>query len=220
MTCLSDTTETRRSIIDACRLMNNRGINQGTSGNISIRVADGNGMLITPSGIPYDAMEPDMIVLMPIEEAPDLSRRLKPSSEWRFHQTLMRTRQDMQVVVHAHPPHATAVAMQGKPIPACHYMIAAFGGYDVPIAPYALFGSEVLAELVAKAMRQRDGCLMASHGATVVGESLARAMWRMDELENLSRIYLLSQTRGKPAILSHAEMDQVIAAFANYGPGR
>jgi len=102
MTSLSDTAETRQAIIDACRWMINRGINQGTSGNISVRVADG--MLITPSGIPYDALQPDMIVLMPIEQDPDLTGRLKPSSEWRFHQTLMRTRQDRQVLVHATPP--------------------------------------------------------------------------------------------------------------------
>ena len=126
----------------------------------------------------------------------------------------------MDVVVHAHPAHATAVAMQGRPIPACHYMVAAFGGSDVPIAPYALFGSDALSHHVVTAMGDRHGCLMANHGATVLGESFERALWRMEELENLAQIYLLSRIDGAPIILSKAEIDLVIQQFAGYGPIR
>ncbi|WP_158969922.1 class II aldolase/adducin family protein [Chachezhania sediminis] len=218
MTRYEDTTETRQAIIDACRWMNDRGINQGTSGNISVRVPGA--ILITPSGVPYDRMTPDMIVRLVTEGEPDMSGDLRPSTEWRFHQYLMAARPDVSAAVHAHPAHCTAVAMQGQPIPACHYMIAAFGGNDVPITPYALFGSAELAGYVADAMRDRHGCLMASHGATVVGESLDRALWRMEELENLARVYLLSRMSGEPVLLTDAQMEEVIAAFSNYGPGK
>ncbi|WP_121066108.1 class II aldolase/adducin family protein [Chachezhania antarctica] len=218
MTRYTDTTETRQAIIDACRWMNDRGINQGTSGNISVRVPDA--ILITPSGVPYDRMTPEMIIRLPPEGEPDMGGDLRPSTEWRFHQRLLAARPDMSATVHAHPAHATAVAMQGRPIPACHYMIAAFGGNDVPITPYAMFGSSELAEHVAEAMRNRHGCLMTNHGATVVGESLDRALWRMEELENLARVDLLSRTAGEPVILSDAQIEEVIAAFSNYGPGK
>ena len=96
-------------------------------------------------------------------------------------------------------------------------MIAAFGGHDVPLADYHLFGTEALSESVVKAMKDRHGCLMASHGATVVGESLEKALWRMEELENLAKTYITTRQIGEPVILSKEEMDDVIAAFANYG---
>jgi L-fuculose-phosphate aldolase len=208
--------DTRLVMIDACRWMNDRGINQGTSGNISVR-AGADTMLITPSGIPYDAMTPDMIVAMPLSRAPVTTGTLKPSSEWRFHQSLLAARADIGAVVHAHPPHCTALAVQNRPIPACHYMVAAFGGDDVRVAPYSVFGGARLAADVVTAMTGRQGCLMANHGALASGDTLARALWRMEELEALARIYLLSQAGGAPVILSRAQIDESLEKFADYG---
>src|SRR6202042_2154669 len=78
----------RQSIIDACRQMNTLGINQGTSGNISLR--HGEGMLITPTSVPYDAMQVDQIVFMKLDCAPAAGQR--PSSEWRFHRDILKAR--------------------------------------------------------------------------------------------------------------------------------
>lgn len=204
----------RQDIIDGCLTLNAKGINQGTSGNISVR--DGDQMLITPSGIPYEDMTPDMIVAVPLNGAP--GDGLKPSSEWHFHHAILNARPDVNAVVHAHPAHATAVSIQRRPIPACHYMVAAFGGADVPLAGYERFGSEALSSEVTQALLNRDGCLMANHGATTVGDSLAKAMWRMEELETLARQYLLSQIGGEPVILSDDEIAQALDAFKSYGP--
>jgi L-fuculose-phosphate aldolase len=217
---LPDNYQTRTAIIEACRWMNSSGINQGTSGNISVRTGeDGNDMIITPSGIPYADLEPDMLVRMPLDMAPKTGEGwLKPSSEWRFHQALLRTRRDMHAVVHAHPTYASALAIVRESIPACHYMIAAFGGHDVPLADYHLFGSVELADEICDVMKNRHGCLMANHGATVLGESLEKAIWRLEELENLAHVYTVSRQLGTPHILNLEEMDEVIKAFANYGP--
>src|ERR1700733_15559306 len=110
----------RQSIIDACRQMNHLGINQGTSGNISLR--HGEGLLITPTSVPYDAMTPDQIVFMAMDgsHAPDQ----KPSSEWRFHLDILKARADVDAVVHAHPTYCTILAIMGMDIPPVHYMIA------------------------------------------------------------------------------------------------
>ncbi|MEM7724434.1 MAG: class II aldolase/adducin family protein [Pseudomonadota bacterium] len=205
----------RQAIIDACLWMNRKGINQGTSGNISVR--DGEGMLITPSGVPYDQMTPDMIVRMSLEGGPLEDQQLKPSSEWRFHQALIAARPDINAVVHAHPPHCTALAVQNRPIPACHYMVGAFGGSNVRIAPYSIFGEDQLSQDVITVMEDRQGCLMANHGALTTGDSLARALWRMEELEALARVYLLSHIGGAPVILSEDEMADVMVKFASYG---
>ena len=215
---LPDNRATRIAIIKACRWMNASGINQGTSGNISVRTGKGDEMLITPSGVPYDDLEAEMIVRMALDEEPVAGQGLKPSSEWRFHQALLRTRSDMAAVLHAHPTYASALAIIREPIPACHYMIAAFGGHDVPLVDYHIYGSEELADAVCEVMQDRHGCLMANHGATVVGESLEKAIWRLEELENLARVYTVSRQIGTPVILGREEMDAVIQSFANYGP--
>ncbi|RVM79343.1 class II aldolase/adducin family protein, partial [Sinorhizobium meliloti] len=145
----------RQSIIDHCRHMNAIGLNQGTSGNISLR--HGGTMLITPSAIPYAEMTPDMIVAMPIEgEYGAWVGPKKPSVEWPFHLDILRARPDVGAVVHTHASFSTILAMARKPIPACHYMIAAFGGSDVRVADYARYGTKALSENVLKAMEGRS----------------------------------------------------------------
>jgi L-fuculose-phosphate aldolase len=213
---LTDTPDLRQSIIDGCLWMNHQGLNQSTSGNISVRV-DG-GMLITPSGIPYDRLTTDQLVTMPLTGEPDAG--LSPSSEWRFHQRLLATRPKMHCVVHAHPPYCSVLAVQRRSIPACHYMVAAFGGDRVPLAGYALYGSMALADAVDDAMRGYHACLMANHGATVLGETLDRALWRLEELETLARTFYLSAPGGQAVLLSSGEIAEAAASFANYGPAK
>ena len=206
----------RSEIIARCREMNRAGINQGTSGNISARF-EGH-MLITPSGVPYDDLTPEMIAARPLEGDGALWQGpCKPSSEWRFHMKLLQARPEAQAVIHAHPPHATALAIARLEIPACHYMVAAFGGSRVRCAGYATFGTEALAALALEAMQGRSACLLANHGSIVLGESLAKAMWRAVELEALARQYLLALQAGDPVLLSEAEIEETLALFESYG---
>ena len=214
-TPLRDSMATRQALIDACLWMNARHLNQGTSGNISARIDAG--ILITPSGVPYEELTPEGMVIIPLDGPPD-GAGPKPSSEWPFHQGMHQARPDMPVVLHAHPPYCSILAVQRRKIPACHYMIAAFGGTDVPLADYALFGSPELCANMAAIMADRHGCLMANHGATVLGETIDKAKWRLEELETLARTYLFSSIGGTPHILSDAEIAEVLVAFQNYGP--
>lgn len=210
-----DCTEIRQAIIDTCLQMNLQGINQGSAGNVSVRA--GEVMLITPSAVPYEAMTPEMIVALPLEGDEMPAQGPAPSTEWRFHKRLLRDKPGMHAVVHAHPAHCTALAVAREAIPACHYMVAAFGGSSVPVADYAPFGGEELCENIARAMRDRHGCLMANHGAVVVGETLQKALWRMVELEALARVHVIGRTIGAQNILTDAQIEEVMAAFANYG---
>ncbi len=206
----------RREMVARCREMNASGVNQGTSGNVSAR--HGGRMLITPSATPYATMEPEMIAALDLAtEDGAWTGPMPPSTEWRFHRDLLRARPDMAAVVHAHPPHCTALAIARREIPACHYMIAAFGGADVRVAGYARYGTAELARLAVAAMDGRTACLLANHGMIALGESLARAMWRAIELEAIARQYLLSLQLGGPTLLSAAEIDATLAGFANYG---
>lgn len=206
----------RAEIIAACRQMNASGLNQGTSGNISVRVGDR--MLISPSATPYDALEPEMIASVALDDEEGAwEGPLKPSTEWRFHHALLRDRADAGAVVHAHPTYCTTLAIARKGIPACHYMVAAFGGNDVRCAGYATFGTDVLSKLAIEAMRDRTACLLANHGMIAIGESLAKAMWRAVELETIARQYYHSLLIGGPVLLSDAAIDETLNSFAGYG---
>ena len=210
-----DTAEIRQAIIDACLSMNALGINQGTSGNISVRVGDH--MLITPSGVAYECLTPEMIVLLPLTGNDVAPGQLKPSTEWRFHQSILLSKPEMHAVVHAHPVYCSALAMNRREIPACHYMIAAFGGNSVRVAKYAIYGSKALSDNLDVAMVDRHACLMANHGSVVAGETLDKAMWRMVELETLAKGYVTSLSIGQPHILSDAEIEDVQHEFSSYG---
>lgn len=203
----------RQSIIDACRAMNRAGINQGTAGNISLRWKGG--LLITPSGLPYDAMNAEDIVFMNMDGS--YEHRLAASSEWRFHRDILNARPEMNAVVHAHPVYATAFAICGREIPAVHYMIAAAGGPTIRCAPYASYGTPELSVLVLEALEGRHCTLLANHGMIAIGPDLAEAMWLAVEVETLCKQYAVALTIGTPTVLADAEIAETVERFKDYG---
>ena len=207
--------ELREEIVQSARAMNALGINQGTSGNISARCGDA--MLITPSATPYDAMTAGDVAAMPLDGDGAWTGPLKPSTEWRFHRDILRGRPEAGAVVHTHALYCTTLAIARRDIPACHYMVAAFGGDSVRCAPYATFGTAELARLALAALEERNACLLANHGMIVVGPTLARALWLAVELETLARQYYQSLLIGGPHLLGAKEMAEAHAGFTGYG---
>ena len=213
----SDERAVRQKIISFCREMNATGLNQGTSGNISAR--HGSDMLITPSGVPYDELEPDAIVATALDgDAPTWRGDLKPSSEWHFHRAILKAKPEQGAIVHTHSTFATVLSISRREIPACHYMIAAFGGATVRCAEYATFGTPELSANVIAAMEDRSACLLANHGMIACGSNLDRAMWAAVELETLSRQYFHALQLGGLVVLDGAEMARVAEKFKSYGP--
>lgn len=207
----------RKKMIEHCLAMNATGLNQGTSGNLSARYKDA--ILITPSGIPYEAMKPGDIAAMPIDgDCGAWEGPFKPSSEWRFHLDIMKSRPEVGGVVHTHSTYATILSMTGREIPAGHYMIAAFGGPTIRCAPYRRFGSKELSDAALEALEGRAGCILANHGMIAIGADLDRAMWLAVELETLARQYYHALLIGGPAILSDEEIAEVVEMFRDYGP--
>ncbi len=207
----------RAAIIAAARAMNAQGINRGKSGNVSARLPGPRfgGFLITPTGMPYDTMQPrDIVAMSPRGEARGI--RL-PSSEWRFHHDLYRARDDLRAIVHAHPPFATALACLRRGIPSFHYMVAVAGGRDIRCAPYRTFGTQALADRVVEAMDGRRACLLANHGMIAGGASLAEALALAVEVETLAEMYWRALQLGEPALLSGREMERILGRFRSYG---
>jgi len=205
----------RRAIIDACKRMNALGINQGTSGNISVR--HGAGLLITPTSVPYDLMKPEQIVFMDMDGS--FAPGQRPSSEWRFHLDILRARPEINAVVHAHPTYCTILAIMGREIPPVHYMIAAAGGDTIRCAPYATFGTAELSEHAVRALEGRLACLLDHHGMIAIGPSLDRALWLAVEVETLARQYHGCLQIGEPPLLSKQEIELVRQKMAGYGHG-
>jgi L-fuculose-phosphate aldolase len=208
--------ELRRAIIAAARQMNAIGLNQGTSGNISAR--HGGCLLITPSAVPYDELEPEAIASLPLEgEYGRYDGPLPPSTEWRFHLDITRARPEVGAIVHAHSTYATTLACCRRAIPACHYMIAAAGGPTIRCADYATYGTKELSLAALAALGDRTCCLLANHGMIATGPSLAKAMWLAVELETIAKQYYLALAIGGPVILPDAEIARVKERFKDYG---
>lgn len=204
----------RAQIIEVALSMSREGLSPGRSGNISTR-AEG-GMLITPTGIAYDALTEDRIVFVS-DNGKTRGGSLKPSSEWQMHLAIYRARSDIGALVHCHSMNATALACVGKPIPAFHYMVAVAGGADIRIAPYVTFGTQELAEAVVAALDDRRAALLAHHGQIACGEDLETALDLAREVETLAGQYLRTLQIGGGPILDETEMARVIEKFRGYG---
>lgn len=203
----------RRQLIDTAIAMNASGLNQGTSGNLSVRCDEG--FLITPSGMDYAGLETDDIVSMDLDGKPRGTR--KPSSEWRFHAAIYRHRPEANAILHAHPVHCSALACLDKGIPAFHYMVAAAGGKDIRCADYATFGTPELSDNVIRALEGRKACLMAHHGLTCFEKDLARVLALAIEVENLANVYCRILAIGDARVLPDGEMERVLDKFRSYG---
>jgi len=203
----------RKKIIETCLRMNEIGINQGTSGNVSTRTDEG--FLITASGIPYDRMEPEHIVEMDLDAG--YRGEFLPSSEWRMHHDIFKSRPEAGAIVHTHSIYATALSCLRRDIPAFHYMIGVTGGVSLRVTEYQEFGTQALSDTMLKAMKDRRACLLANHGQIAFGPNLDKALWLAGEIETLCHQYWAALQAGEPVLLNEEQMKTVLARFKSYG---
>lgn len=207
------TDDLKPELIRTATAMNRRGLNVGTSGNLSVRCEGG--MLITPSGMKYESLQEGDVVF--VDDEGHASGGRKPSSEWRIHHDIYRTRDDARAILHAHPACSAALACLNEAIPAFHYMVAVAGGRNIRCVPYATFGTQALSDLVIEGLRGRKACLMANHGLLCLDRSLETVLDLATEIEQLAKTYLLCLSAGSPVVLDDREMDRVIDRFRDYG---
>ncbi|MEM7271786.1 MAG: class II aldolase/adducin family protein [Actinomycetota bacterium] len=226
---MEDLSALAADLIATARAMNERGVNHGTSGNVSVRI-DG-GMLITPSGVDYDRLRPVDVIAMDVDAswrpvgdrlgavgavgAEASASGLRPSSEWRFHLDILNARDEVGAVVHAHPTAATALSAHGRGIGPFHYMVGVAGGHDIRCADYATFGTPELSANALAALADRRACLLAHHGILALGSNLAAALALAVEVEVLAAQYLAALAIGEPPELTAEQMDEVLAKMAS-----
>jgi L-fuculose-phosphate aldolase len=208
----------REQLLKISQQLANLGLNQGTSGNVSLRADSATGQagfLITPSGMSADKMTPSDMVWM--DFSGNAAGAHPPSSEWRFHLDILLNKPQINAVIHTHSMFATTLSTFRRDMPAFHYMIALAGGDSIRCAPYALFGSQQLSDYAVAALQDRKACLLANHGMIAVGETLEKALNITQEVETLSEQYLNALQVGEPYILSEQEMREVQEKFKAYG---
>ena len=204
----------QEALISACRELARLGLTHGTSGNISLR-RDARQFFVSPTGMRYDVLEADDIPLVDLDGR-WFGRRV-PSSEWRFHRDIFKSRDDVGAIVHTHSTHATALACTGRGIPAFHYMVAVAGGTDIRCAPYYTFGTQALSDAAVAALQGRRACLLANHGVIAVGADLPAALALAGEVENLAAQYSAALALGDVRILDEIDMRPVLDKFRTYG---
>ncbi|MEH6634617.1 MAG: class II aldolase/adducin family protein [Halioglobus sp.] len=204
----------RADLVAGYRQLIDAGLGTGSSGNLSLR--DSDGMLITPTGVTSARLQVQDVVAMSLD-GQVAAGQLRPSSEWHMHAAIYRARPDVNAVVHCHSRYATILACAHRPIPAIHYMIAITAVDEIPVAPYATFGSDALAQATTATLGQGRACLLANHGQIAAGEDLSQALSVAQEVEELAVIYWGSLALGGGEILSPSAMLEVHTAFATYG---
>ncbi|MBD8652873.1 class II aldolase/adducin family protein [Rhizobium sp. CFBP 13726] len=206
----------RKTMLDLVAKLEVKGFNHGSSGNVSCRIGDD--MLVTPTGGNSSNMAVEQLVRL--DRNGDNVGNGIPSSEWHMHQAILQAYPHVQAIIHTHADCCVALSCLARPIPAFHYMIASFGGTDVPCAPYATFGTKALADGAVAALKDRKACLLANHGMIVAAASLQQAFDLTVKLETLARQYILARQAGEPAIIPDDEIVRVLERYKGYGRSR
>jgi L-fuculose-phosphate aldolase len=206
----------RKTMLDVVATLEFKGFNHGSSGNVSCRL--GEDMLVTPTGGNSANMTPERLVRL--DRNGDTIGDGLPSSEWHMHQAILNAYPHVQAIIHTHADCCVALSCLARPIPAFHYMIASFGGTDVPCAPYATFGTKALADGAVAALKNRKACLLANHGMIVAGTSLQQALDLTVKLETLARQYIMARQAGEPTIIPDDEIERVLERYKGYGRSR
>ena len=167
-----------------------------TSGNLSVFDRESGKIYITPGSFPYEEMTPEDIMEIDLD-GNILEGKHSPSSEWRMHAAIYRADKRVNAIVHTHSPYATAFAINHMRIPAVLYEMVFFLGGDIPVAEGTIPGTPEVGENCVPVLKERNGCLMANHGALAVGDTLDRAYTRAVYIEDAAKAYSIALTHGK-----------------------
>ena len=205
----------REQVIEYSLKLLSEGLTNGTAGNVSIFNREKDLVAISPTGVNYSELTPEMISVVDLNGK--LIEGLKPSSELEMHMILYRNREDVNAVIHTHPVYTTVLACLREDLPAIDYMIAVTGATKVRCAEYASYGTKELAENAYKAMGSSLAVILANHGLTTAGKDIANAFNITVQVEYISNLYIKARNIGEPIILPDNEMNSMLERFKTYG---
>ena len=187
----------KKFLIDAGLRMIKSGLTVETWGNISVRDPETGYVYLTPSGMPYDSIVEDDIVVMDVD-GNRIEGERKPTIEYAMHLGIMKRRPDVNAVIHTHPVYSQVFALLHENIPPVIDEAAQILGGEVKVTEYALPGSHEMAENAIEAIGDGASCLLANHGAVAVGKDMDAAFRVCTVLEMTSQIYYMARCIGNP----------------------
>ncbi|WP_246053412.1 L-ribulose-5-phosphate 4-epimerase [Actinocorallia herbida] len=208
----------RSALVDLHRLLVDSALVVWTAGNVSARTDDGH-FLIKPSGVPYDRLTPESMVLCDPDGNP-VGPGLKPSSDVFAHAYVYRHRPDVGGVVHTHSTYATAWAARDEAIPCVLTAMADEFGGEIPVGPFALIGGEDIGKGVVDTLEgsRSPAVLMRNHGVFTIGASARSAVKAAVMCEDVARTVHISRQLGAPLPIPQSEIDSLYDRYQNvYG---
>jgi len=199
--------EARRDIIDYARQVYDKGIVAATDGNISYRIMSDR-VMITPSGTSFATLTTDTLAYVDLDGT-NLGFQYKPSSELPMHLEIYRQRPDVNAIIHAHPPYATALTLTGISLedPILPEVVMMFG--KIPTAPYATPSTKESAESIRHLIKDHQAILLDHHGAVTYGGSLEEAFHKMEKLEHAAKTILAAKSIGPPKVLDENQIGKL-----------
>ncbi|WP_433528126.1 L-ribulose-5-phosphate 4-epimerase [Micromonospora sp. CA-263727] len=212
-------TELRQTVARLHGELTRYGLVAWTAGNVSARVPGRDLMLIKPSGVDYDDLSADNMVLCDLDGVP-VEGELSPSSDTAAHAYVYRAMPEVGGVVHTHSTYATAWAARGESIP-CHLTAQAdeFGG-EIPVGPFALIGGDDIGKGIVSTLtgHRSPAVLMQNHGVFTIGRNARAAVKAAVMCEDVARTAHLARALGPPVPMAQADIDALYHRYQNvYG---
>jgi L-ribulose-5-phosphate 4-epimerase len=197
--------ELREQLVRFARMMISTGLVRGTSGNLSTRDPGTDNALITPSGVDYDTLKPEDVVLVDLGGRP-ITRGMKPSVDTPIHVAVYRARLDVGAVIHTHSPYAAAFSTVGREIPPLITESAGYVGGAVRVMKYVPPAQPETGDDVAAGLGRQRAVLLPNHGVVAVGESLKKAFGAAMAVEESAYIAYIAFQLGEPRQVSDSEV--------------
>lgn len=206
----------KEQICDVCHKMWQLGWVAANDGNVSVRLSDGT-FLATPTGISKSFITPEKLVRISSEYEILEKSSYKPSSEIKMHLRCYKERNDVNGVVHAHPPTATGYAVANVPLDDYSMIETVISIGSIPVTPYGTPSTDEVPEAIAPYLKEHDVLLLQNHGALTVGSDLLTAFYRMETLELYAKISLNAHLLGGAREISRPDIDRLIGIRGKYG---
>jgi L-ribulose-5-phosphate 4-epimerase len=209
----------RRQVCDLHAELVRYGLVVWTSGNVSARVPGHELMVIKPSGVSYDALTADNMIVCDLD-GNVVEGDLAPSSDTAAHAYVYRHRPDVGGVVHTHSTYACAWAVRGEPVPCVLTAMADEFGAEIPIGPFALIGDDSIGRGIVETLdgHRSAAVLMRNHGVFTVGRDAKAAVKAAVMCEDVARTVHISRQLGAPVVIASDQIDRLYDRYQNvYG---
>jgi L-ribulose-5-phosphate 4-epimerase len=197
--------ELREQLVGFARQMISTGLVRGTSGNVSTREPGADQALVTPSGVDYDTIRPEDVVLVDLTGRP-VTTGMKPSVDTPIHVAIYRARPDVGAVIHTHSIYAAAFSTLGREIPPLITESAGYVGGAVRVMQYVPPARTDTGDAVAAGLGQDRAVLLPNHGVVAVGENLKKAFGAAMAVEESAHVAFIALQLGEPRLVSDSEV--------------